>query len=455
MQAAAIAEGVGNFSEYGSQYKHLSVERAVKTAKAEQRLQMGLNPEDIDASKWKSVYQDSFVDVSKVTVPSSKAETEETLTRRKPAKKSSTSIKVVETIDAEDEGFVLIEKPDVSVVRSQMEAKSTQDRESAREKAKKGRDARELANNIFPVNESAVELSKSQFVTNYDKDFAWPKPETLPTPIESPSGIIAGFPVCSPPFALDSDPVIPPAASAPRVGNSVTKSEPALNLFALDSNPSVPTTVITPRLNTPYACEDTKFNALKDDKVGVANKPKVRSITPGIPCSEYLESFAWAAGASEAFKRRSVNVCRKKPPSNDSNGFVLGYEPLEEKAATAPAPKVDVKPATTAEQVKEVASHAPKAGSDRVFTVKDVTVRPSSGASSAGNRLWVNGANPPGAGYVGKSQFSNTTKPSTSTSTASKAIQKVKENIAAKNVIDTSGKISEIKKNKQYYNLIY
>jgi hypothetical protein len=441
MQASAVADGNGLLSEYGSQFQPMSFERVIKTVKAEQRLQMGLSAEDIDASKWKSVYQESFVDISKVKATSSQSETMEALKTRRPAKKNSTK-KSAESIEVEDEGFVLVEKPEESTTRSEMEAKSIQHRDSARDKAKREKSARELSNNIFPQSEITNELSKSQFVTNYDNDFSWPN-SVAPRPTsksDDPSGVIPGIAVCSPPYALDTDPITPQVANIPRTNMAVSKSEPVLNLFSSEAYKPIAASTAPP-LNAPYACGDVKFNALKDDKVGVATKPRSRSIVPGIPCSEYQEGFAWAAGASEAFKGRAVTAYRKKRLSNDSNGFVIGYDLVEEKAQLAPAPKVDVAPSTTAAEVSASASAAvaAKTGQSRTFAIKDTSTRPST-ASSAGNRLWVNGENAPEAGYVGKAQFSNAAKQSTT----SKAIQKVKENASAKASVE-SGKIYSIK----------
>lgn len=435
MQAEAAVKGYGMLSEYGSQFQPIEFERTIKTAKAEQRLQMGLSAEDIDASKWKSVYQECFVDISKAKASPSQPESMEALKTRRPAKKNTIK-KSSESVEVEDEGFILVEKPEVSTTRSEMETRSIQHRDSARDKAKRDKNARELSNNVFPQSETTKEFSKSQFVTNYENDFSWPNVAASQsvTKMEDPSGIIPGIAVCSPPYALDTDPAIPQVASIPRTNITSTKSEPALNLFS--SEPTISTTAcIAPQLKAPYACGDMKFNALKDDKVGIATKPRSRSIVPGIPCSEYQEGFAWAAGASEAFKKRAVTACRKKQPSNDSNGFVIGYDLIEEKVQPAPAPKVDVAPSTTATQVDVPITAAGKTEQSRPFTVKDTSTRPST-ASSAVNRLWVNGDRAPGSGYVGKAQFSNTAKQST----ASRAIQKVKETASAKASVEC-GKI--------------
>ena len=83
MRAASAESGDLFKSEYASNFNPLSVEMPVKTAKAEQQLQMGQLPEDMDASKWASEYHDNYIDKIKNTAPEQLPESQDELKKRK------------------------------------------------------------------------------------------------------------------------------------------------------------------------------------------------------------------------------------------------------------------------------------------------------------------------------------------------------------------------------------
>ena len=87
MRAASAESGDIFKSEYASNFNPLSVEMPVKTAKAEQQLQMGQSPEDMDASKWASEYHDNYIDKIKNTAPEQLPESQDELKKRKVLQK--------------------------------------------------------------------------------------------------------------------------------------------------------------------------------------------------------------------------------------------------------------------------------------------------------------------------------------------------------------------------------
>lgn len=83
MRAAADLEGNGGISEYAASYRPITAEPLAKTAKAEKQLQMGLFPEHMDAAKWTSEYDGSYVELGKNPEPEAQPESVAALKMRK------------------------------------------------------------------------------------------------------------------------------------------------------------------------------------------------------------------------------------------------------------------------------------------------------------------------------------------------------------------------------------
>lgn len=296
-------------SEYSSKFVLPSKMVMTKyTVQAESRLQMGLNINDMDASKWKSEY-DASCDGWKTSLQK-QPEPSSALRKRRSLKKSTIAKQSLRALvpdefpeDEEIDGFVIVENSS-----SIKENKNLVKRNSKNDKENEPIEP----NNVFPPSTSSL---VDQFVSEHERRYVWPEMKKSTT--DSSTKIMCTesskieMSALSPPYALDDDIVDLPRNKTKQYPLSVAQP---LNLF--DANPRIKSgggtsaTIITP----PYACGDMRFLAIPSDpKIGQKTVFSARTFrAPEAPDSEYGYAYVWGDARDEVIKHNPNGESNRK-----------------------------------------------------------------------------------------------------------------------------------------------
>ena len=295
-------------SEYDYSYTASTAVKAKKIAQKETRLQMGLAPEDMDASKWKSEY-DTACEGYKASLYR-KPETPQQLKKRKPLKRPKGGRR----------GATLRPRPTETVIVDQEEVDGfvvvdLEDSMSATEKASQKNDLERKSNNVYACDD----VDPGSFKSEYEVQYAWPDDGSEPVTqreekqVKSTSKgkqLLKLLGQLHPPYALDDDD-IPPVKTG-RKSYHLSLESP-LNLFEEMEDIEVDCDPIEVVVTPPYACTDSKVDLITDSDVGTHKIYKGRGPQPpNVPDSEYHDKFIWGPGAEKLMDMNPNGIANKK-----------------------------------------------------------------------------------------------------------------------------------------------